>query len=131
MRVNINYKYVCLPPLYSKTRLLIALVTESAADSRSWRQSKPTLELTPELFPTIVLAWFAGCDSGSNEGLLPRLGVEEDEGVERGDNCWFCKEIIFIIILTRKHCCKLYVLLSFSLILRVESLIVCESLANQ
>ena len=83
-----NYKSNQIPPLYSRTRLLIASVTESAAVNRSWRQSKLAFKLR-------LLALFsmgvdmAAWDSVSTEGLLPRLGDEDVDGVERGDSCWF------------------------------------------
>jgi hypothetical protein len=32
----------------------------------------------------VMAAWW---DSASTEGLFPRLGVEDVDGVERGDSC--------------------------------------------
>jgi hypothetical protein len=64
----------------------MASVTESAALIKSWRQSKlPVLKLRLGLsIDGVMAAWW---DSASTEGLFPRLGVEDVDGVERGDSC--------------------------------------------
>lgn len=64
----------------------MASVTESAALNKSERQSKPefSARLAAALSP---VAEMTASDSISTEGLLPRLGDDDDDGVERGDSC--------------------------------------------
>lgn len=77
-----------IPALYSRTRLLIASVTESAALNRSSLQLKSKVLLRPDDASSLsaAAAFELLWDSGSTEGLL-RLGDEEVDGVERGESC--------------------------------------------